>query len=251
MKLNKGILYLIILILLMLLLFGLSHFNSIIGTKNNEISQMTKLNEALVDSVDTYQDEEGRWVSNKRTLKGNLEDIQELLKTSNDEFAKDKQKLLDDIGELEKDKRLINAALINAQFQIDSLSGVASEVDTVNNMITFQDDTSKYFKYKIRVAGVKPVDFELPKIFFDNVSLPNEQLITFQFDKNNRKDFPVSFTVVNSNPFYQINNIESYAIPTLQKEMLNPNKWEKFKLWFKTNWKIPAVGAIGYGFGKL
>ena len=75
--------------------------------------------------------------------------------------------------------------------------------------------------------------------------------MTFNFDKNERKDFPVSFSVLNTNPYYKAYNIESYAIKGIDKDLVDPTGWQKAWRWIKINGKYILVGAAGFAVGAV
>ena len=240
-----------IIIILLLLLVGLTAIhmkNQKVWNENYNLE--VKLKEALQDSVKHYQNKEGEWVAEKKTLQGKISNLTK----ENVELNDDQIELLQRIKNLNLKNRIINAALIKAELRIDSLmniESVATEIDTINKSIIFVNDTSNYFKYNLMVKNVIPSTPTVkPLIEFKTIVFPNKQFIEFHWDKNERKDYPISFSVTNSNPYYNVINIESYAIPQLQKKLIKLNGWEKFKRFFITNGKYIFFGVAGYGLGK-
>lgn len=247
---------LIIVILLILFGFGVNyHFNKRSqGEKKYEAE--LKLREALQDSVKTYKTKEGFFVSEKRTLQGSLGEL-----TAENVGLNENQKAL--IGtinnmnnEWKSEKEIWAAARIEYNSLIDSLNvfiAGASNVDTTQNLVTFtQPDTTQNFVYDFDIYNVRPYPTnKLPEIKINLLDFPNTQSITFTFDKNERKDYPISFAVINTNPYFRVNNIESYAIPSIDKDLVNPTGWQKFGAWFKQTGKYIAVGAGGIALGAV
>lgn len=247
---------LVIVILIILMGVGIGyHFNR--RSKDEKKYEMElKLREALQDSVKSYQTKEGHWVSEKRTLQGSLGE----LTAENVGLNKNQEALIGTINDMNKEwkgeKEIWAAARIEYNSLIDSLNTFiagASSIDTTLNLITFaQLDTTENFVYDIDVLAVRPYPLTAqPQIKFKTLDFPNTQTIAFTFDKNERKDYPVSFSVINTNPYYRVNNVESYAIPAIDKDLLNPSGWQKTWSWLKINGKYILVGAGGFALGAV
>lgn len=250
MKFNiKDILFAII--ILLLLYFGYHYIrnNNIDSKYENEI----KLNEALRDSVRYFKTELGEEVATKRSLVGT---ISELKKINNDTviaFIKDIERLKKELKK--KDMELFAAGRIEYIPLIESSNKVIANVDridSINNMVSFiETDSEAHFIYDLDVTGVRPYPVGIhPEITFNKIDFPNTQIVTFNFDKNKRKDYPISFSVVNTNPYYRVFNIESYTIEGLTKDNINPNGWKKAWNWIKMNGKLILVGAAGFFVGS-
>lgn len=254
MKFNFELKDVIIVILILLLgYFGFQYIRN--GGIEKKYEQEVKLREALEDSVTYFQTEQGDWVAEKRTLQGDLKDLED----QKDRLSEDQKALLSTISKLNKEwnkeREVFAAAQINYQSLIDSLNVViasASDVDTLNNVVSFaQTDTASHFIYDLDVLGVRPFpETTLPNLRFNKIDFPNTQTVTFNFDENKRKDYPISFSVINTNPYYRASNIESYAIEGLTKENINPTGWNKIWNWVKINGKYVLVGAAGYAIGS-
>ena len=63
--------------------------------------------------------------------------------------------------------------------------------------------------------------------------------------------YPVSFSITNSNDFFKTENIESYVIPNITKEHLNPNGWQKVQNFYYKNKNSVIYTTIGVGVGVL
>ena len=202
-----------------------------------------KLKDALVDTMHIYKNKIGELVYEKLTIQISMDD----LKSINDQLSSEQKKLYSKILEVNKENSIITAALIDANFIIDSLlhSGITI-IDTTNRRIEFIEDKNPDIRYDALVSGVIPfpVDTE-PTLLIKKLRMPNEQFIEFHWEENKKKGYPISFSVTNTNKYVSVYNIESYAIPELQKNNLNPTGWQKFERWLVDNGKIVGFVTIG------
>lgn len=243
----------VIILLLILIVLGVGYHFQSVKNHNDKYELEVKLREALQDSMRTYQNARGEWESNKKTLQAEIKDLTD----NNVKLNEDQKELVSRINSEKKKNNIITAALVRAEIKIDSLHNLiatASEVDTTRNTIKFEnlEDTTSHFQYSLTAFNVRPADFSIqPILKFNKIVFPNKQFITFQFDENERKDYPISFSISNSNPYYNVLNIESYAIPGLQKEAVNPTGWQKVWKFIKVNGKYILVGGAAFGTGYL
>jgi len=244
----------IIVVLLLVLGIGGYIYNTKTTNLSEELEGEVKLNEALKDSVEFFETKSGNLVAEKRTLQGDVDDLLE----KNTGLNENQRDLLQTIKKLNKewknDREIFAAARIEYESLIDSLNSFiagATDVDTLKNMVSFvETDTGSHFIYDLDILGVRPNPIDInPEIRFNRIDFPNTQTISFNWDRNERKDYPVSFTVQNTNKFYKVNNIESYTIPELQKDVVDPNFWQKSWKWIKVNGKYILVGAAGFTIG--
>lgn len=245
---------LVIILIFLIIIGGFQYFSN--NKKwNDKYNSEIKLREALADSVEYFETENGELVAEKRTIQGDLDD---LLK-ENVNLNKNQEALLNTVKRLNKEwnneREIWAAARIEYETLIDSLDNViatASSIDTVNNTISFvQTDTAAHFIYDLDVLGVRPFsNYEIPQLRFNKIDFPNIQTITFQFDKNKRKDYPISFSVINTNQYYKVYNVDSYTIPGIQKEVVNPTGFQKVWKWIKINGKYILIGATGFAIGS-
>lgn len=224
----------------------------IMKVQSNEIKKVTeekntqvKLKNALLDTVSYYQNEEKDWVAEKLTIQASVDELEK----DNGQLNADQKKLLKKVKDVEKDNSVITAALINAEFVIDSLTHAGTvDVDTTNKTVTFKDLTNKDFNYDLIVAGVTPFPLNTnPNLLFKSIKIPNEQFIEFHWRDQKKEGYPIAFSVSNSNKYIKVYDINSYAIPELKKETINPTGWQKFGNWMKTNKNIVTGIAIGAG----
>lgn len=226
--------------------FGVMLYINKTSNLRNQIESEIKIRNALVDNVKYYQNKEKEWVAEKLTIQAT---VSELTKMKN-ELTQTQKELLERIKQTSKDYTIIAAALIKQNIKIDSLLlNGNTEIDTLNKEIRFYDtykDSSKVMSYDFRVKNVIPSSLiKLPKLLIDSLSLPNTQYIDFKWKNDKKAGYPVSFSITNSNGFFQTNNIDSYIIPEISKEQLNPNFWGKIGNFFIRSGDVIICVGIG------
>lgn len=232
----------IIVILLGLLVFmGRCSYTSIEDAKDEKLKAVNVI-KALTDSTIHYKNKYGEVVAEKKSIQIDIDD----LTNKNFTLTENQKELVERIKILNKDKEVISAALIEANAEINKLrgSGVVT-IDTTKKTVNFNDSVAEYFKYNITIENVTPISLK-PVIVFNHLSLPNKQLIEFHWNPNDKKNNkPVSFSVSNSNPYYNIYNIDSYIIPEVDRDVIKPNFWGNTKNFFKESGS--TIGKIGIG----
>jgi len=253
---QKNHMLIAIIIAIILILSAIVYFqhNRIANLKDKYQTEV-KLKDALIDTVKIYQNQRDEWVSEKLTMQENIKNLKEIYEKLSDS----QKELIDRVKELNKKNTIIAAALIETNAHIDSLKhelldGAETIIDTTKKKINFnnlktQDST---FRYDIDVLHVLPAHLDInPDLLFKSIELPNKQFIEFHWKNEKKKGYPISFSVSNSNKYIKTINVESYAIPSLDKLNINPNGWQKFGNFFIKNGKtvlyIGMGGAIGAG----
>jgi len=245
-----------IVLIILLILIGSGIYNlqrNKILILNDKYTSEVKLKNALIDSVKIYKDKEGNWVAEKLTIQGRIDNLLE----DSTRLTASQKNLLNKVNEANQKNTVITAALIRANFVIDSLihSGDVL-VDTTNKTVEFTEYNNPDINYELKAIGVLPYPINSqPSLLIKHLDLPNEQFIKFQWDKDKRADYPISFSVTNSNKYVKVYDINSYAIPELQKSDINPTGWEKFSDWMNRNQKyVKWFGGgtlVGGGIGYL
>lgn len=238
MKLNLDGKTMLILVLTLLLLGGSAyHFWQI--EKHNDQHLLDKnLQTALTDTLKSYQNKEKEWVHEKLTLQTDIKD----LKDEKIILTKNQQELIRRIEQISKDNTVISAALIEMGLKLD---GLINNKPVVENDSTIQFSTNTdSIKYEIAINNVKPSGTKLPSLEFRKFEMPNTQFIEFHWKDNKKEGYPVSFSVTNSNPYYKVYDINSYAIKELTRENVKPTFWMKLgNLSKSTGGKIVIFGA--------
>jgi len=247
--LKNTILNNLFLIVVFLLILGIGYYVTSTHISNIENKYLTeiKLNNALKDEMKTYVDEKERVTNEKLTIQAELKD----LKDKHEELSENQKKLLDEITNVKRDKELISAAYIKMQIELDNLK---KEGIFINDSTVVFEENSSDLKYKISVFNVYKVkEYNgVPTLSIEHFQIPNEQFISFQWDKSKRDGYPISFTVKNSSPYIKVYDIDSYSIPELQKEYLKPTFWNKTGNFFKgTGGRLLIFGGGVLVGGKL
>jgi hypothetical protein len=191
--------------------------------------------------MNVYKNKEGEWTAEKLTLQASMKEMSKMYDQLNDS----QKELVDKVKELNKKSDVIAAAVIKANVKIDSLlNNNKPDIDTVNKTITFPETTNPDIQYHIQAKNVVPAFPNIkPSLLILDLNLPNTSTVSFQFDKT--KGNPISFSVSNSNKYFHIANIESYAIPGINHDIVTPTGWQKTWGWIKKNGTIIIVGSVG------
>lgn len=237
-----GIVALVLVILLAIIYFQFQTNSKLSDRVETEV----KFRNALIDTVTRYQNKEKEWVAEKLTIQKNIKDLDKL----NSQLTSSQKELVARIKEVEKTNNIIAAALINTNVMIDSLIHKGKTVvDTLNKSIEFSNkyvDGKKSVDYKFVVGNVMPINSKInPTLRIDSLYFSNKQFIDFHWNDDKKNGYPVTFSVTNSNDFFKTGNIESYVIPSISKEHLNPTGWQKVENFFIRNGK----SFIKFGFG--
>lgn len=245
---KKIILTVVALILIMGVIIYFQH-QKIVKLKD-EKQATENLNAALHDSVTYYQNKNKEWVAEKLTIQTTIKNLEKI----NGQLSNAQRDLLIRIKEVNRRNDIITAALIDANFKIDSLLIIVDKdgseiiVDTTNEKINFNNlasnDTS--FIFDIDVNHVLPSRFDVkPSMLFKSIEIPNRQFVEFHWENNKKKGYPISFTITNTNKYIKVIGLESYAIPSLNKLHLNPTGWQKVENFFIKNGR--TIFYIGLG----
>jgi hypothetical protein len=212
-----------------------------ISILKNKVETEVKLKDALLDTLHLYKNKEGEWTAEKLTIQATIKELTKMY----GQLTESQKELMDRVKEVNKKNDVIVAALVQANVKIDSLAGTGKAVvDSVNKNIIFPEVTNPDLQYHIQARNVVPAFPNVkPSLFIIDLNMPNKSFVSFQFDKV--KGNPISFSVSNSNKYFKIANIESYAIPGINKDIVQPTGWQKTWGWVKKNGTIIVVGTAG------
>lgn len=229
---------------LFILFFGMGTIiylqNKSITKYKNKYETEVKLRNALLDTMKIYQNKEKEWVTEKLTIQESLKNLEKI----NGQLTDFQKELLRRITEMNKKYEVIAAALIETNVLIKGLEFHGEPlVDTINKTINFTD-SSKVDKevvyYNITATKVVPAYPNIKTgLIFNKMYFPNKQFIEFHWEKNKKTNYPVAFSVSNSNNYFKTVNIDSYAIPDMKYE------GSKFDQWLAKNGKILLYLGIG------
>lgn len=244
----------LLVIILMLVGSGIYNFQrNKIDRLDSKYKSEVKLKNALTDSISVFKDKEGNWVTEKLTIQGRVDN---LLEDSTRLTASQKQLLLK-VEDGNKKNTILTAALIKSNFIIDSLKhGGIVDVDTTNKTVKFTELINPDIRYDFLATGVLPFPINSkPSLFINNLTLPNDQFIEFHWDDDKKADYPIAFSVTNTNKYVKVYDVNSYAIPALQKTDIDPTGWEKFGAWMNRNQKymkwFGGGALVGGGVGYI
>jgi hypothetical protein len=234
----------IIIVIAAVIIFGGAYFyDNKLNNLRNELQIERNLKMALIDSVEYYTNKHNEVVAEKLTLQVKLKDLGKI----NDDLSVNQKELLNRLFEIEKEKEIIAAALVDMQFKVDSLLD--------NGVVTVQDSSVTFSKindninYKIRVNNVRPIDSYEPSLYFEQINIFNRQFIEFHWEDNKDYGYPVSFSITNTNPYFLVNDVDSYIIPEIKKVEVKPTFWQKFGETLKSG--KDNVIWIGVGAGLM
>jgi hypothetical protein len=180
--------------------------------KNQEMTE--KLMYALQDSMRIVIKANGEMSYERKTLQAELKDLKKenLNLNANQRFL---------LSQIESTKNLISAGLVDISVRLSGMTNTNSNFtndSTVN--FTYNSDS---LKYNIDIKGVAKYKNLKPSMTFNNFETPNKMVVDFKWGEK-KEGYPVSFSVTNTNPLYKVNDIQSYAIPQLDKKEVKSNE---------------------------
>jgi len=226
----------IVLIVVILIGGGISFKRE--GDWKTKYNLEVNLKNALTDSIKTYQNKEGEWVTEKLTLQAKINTLED----DNSILSKNQIELIKRIKKISKDKDIFAAVLAQQEVIIDSLINSVVVIDTINNTVKFEANTDT-LKYIIKVLHVKPIEIVSPILVLD-LKVPNKLFIEFHWEKD--KTHPVALSVTNTNSMFKINDVDSFVIPEINRVDLKPKFWKKIK---QSKITKSAIFILGVGVG--
>jgi hypothetical protein len=228
-------------ILIVFVYFLYTSYNTQIedSKKNQEMTE--KLMYALQDSMRIVIKANGEMSYERKTLQAELKDLkrENLNLNANQRFL---------LSQIESTKNLISAGLVDISVRLSGMTNNNSNFtndSTVN--FTYNSDS---LKYNIDIKGVAKYKNLKPSMTFNNIETPNKMVVDFKWGEK-KEGYPVSFSVTNTNPLYKVNDIQSYAIPQLDKREVKPTRWQKFKRKYIKIGKYGVGVGLGAGMGLL
>ena len=237
--------------IILMLLFGMWKYNSYKENKlNDKLTTEINLKNALLDTITNYKNKSNEWVAEKLTIQETVKNLEK----SNSQLTQSQKELVTRVKEVEKKNSIITAALISSQLKIDSLLLAGKTViDTTNKTITFSDkykNGSKEMNYSFTVRNVVPaVNTIKPSFIIDSLIFPNKMFVEFHWKDDSKNGYPITFSVSNSNDFFKTVNIDSYAIPEINKNAIKPNFWRKVGNFFTGSGNTLICLGIGGAIG--
>ena len=214
--------------------------------KDAEVAS-ANLNKALTDTLHHFQTKEGEWGVEKRTLQADLS----TLKDNNLVLNANQKALIKEVERQNKQGQVIAAALIELKAEVGGIKNSNPVVSTDSSQQFKSNPADTTFQYDIAVLNVKPIEFKTPTLSINSISFPNKQKINFHWKDDRKEGYPISFSVVNSNPYFKVSDIQSYAIPELTREKVKPTFWQKVGQFGKSTGGKLTIFGVGVGVGAL
>lgn len=213
--------------------------------KDTEISS-ANLTKALNDTLHHFTTKEGDWGVEKRTLQTELSNLTD----KNVVLSANQQKLVKQVEQQNKTSETIAAALIQLQAEVRGIKN-DHPVASTDSSQQFMDTTNLHFRYDIAVFNVKPIEFKNPTLSINSISFPNTQTVNFHWKNDRKEGYPVSFNVINTNPYFKVTDIQSFAIPELTREKVKPTFWQKVGQFGKSTGGKLTIFGVGVGVGAI
>lgn len=203
----------------------------------------SNLRRALSDTLRHFQTKEGYWGAEKRTLQTELSN----LKDENLVLNENQKKLIKEVERQNKTAQTIAAALIELKAEV---AGIKNDkpINQTDSSAQFVANTPD-LEYDISVFNIKPFELKTPTLSINRISFPNTQTVNFHWKDDRKEGYPISFSVINSNKYFKVTDIQSYAIPELTRANVKPTFWQKVGQLSKTTGGRIVTFAIGAGVG--
>jgi hypothetical protein len=228
MKFNLTTVLLLIIIVLGILYGMKSCENSKI---NEKLAEEQNLKLVLNDSIHKVILKNGEIEYTKKSLQDNVDFLQKNISS-----LSDNQKAL--LDEVKSNKQIVSAMRDKMEVILSNLN--QNTVVALNDTTYEFTDSTKDIEYNIIVSGIKPST--QPKLDIQNLVIPNNQNVSFQFDKT--KGNPVSVSIINSNPYVKLDSVDSFIIPAITKTQTKPNIFQKTGKVIKQTKDEIIVGGI-------
>lgn len=232
-------------LVILLLAVGAYYFNRV-SNLEIDLQSETNLRLAMIDTISTYRNQRDELVAEKRTMQFKLNEKE----FENNDLIKRIKETEKKNATLEKRVTVFAAALVESKIVIDSLQKSKVFVSEKDSSVLFSSK-SPNLEYTFKVQPVYTFPNRPPQLTFVDFKIPNKQYIEFHWRDVAKQGYPISFSVTNTNPYFQTVNIESYAIPEIFKPEVKPTFWKKVGKGFKdVGGKLIYVG-IGAGLVLL
>lgn len=250
--LNIDLKTIIIIVVVLLIGFGggFTWLGKKLNSANTALNEQISLNTALQDSVRFTTNKWHEEEASKLALQANLDVVWDRVST----MTENQKELLRRIKGMEKENTIISAALVRTEAKLDSVrfKNVDVGVNKKDSLITFKEiNDSITFDIEIGKAFRADPIFD-PTITFNSLRIPNEQFIKFYWAEDaKRNDSPAKFSISNSNPLLTTYDVDSYIIPEINKDALQPTGWKKAGNWLGERKNEVIVGGVCIGLGTL
>ena len=222
----------IILGIIVVMLFGggFGFMGIQIKKTNDKLAEQVNLNNALNDKLKFTQNYLEETVATKLTLQTTIKKLENL----NSNLSENQNELVSRIKTLEKNNNLISAALVRTEAKLDSALFDDGEVEIGDDYVSYAKASDSII-FDLTMNNVQPLKpYKEPTVMFNQLRIPNKQFIEFKW-KNDKEYYqrPISFSISNSNPLIVTTEADSYTIPEVNYNALNPTFGEKIEEFFE------------------
>lgn len=238
----------IILGVVLMILFGggFGFMGMQIKKTNDKLAEQVNLNNALNDKLKFTQNYLEETVATKLTLQTTINKLEDL----NGDLSNNQKELVSRIKNLEKDNNIISAALVRTEAKLDSALFDDGDVVIGDNYVSYAQVTDT-IEFDLTMNNVQPIKpYKDPTVMFNQLRVPNKQFIEFKWENDEEYyQRPISFSVSNSNPLVETTEADSYTIPEVNYNALNPTFGEKVGEFFEKPAVKWTTRAIIFGGG--
>jgi hypothetical protein len=211
--------YIFLIILIIYLIISIR----IKDAKIYRLGVQNSISETLLDTVKIYKNKLDELTYEKQAFNVKFSE----LKNSYDRLDEEGKAFVNRIRILENEnKKLIAATSVSQIITVDTIINIEPIKDTINNTLQFKSDPKNEFLTYDFLIGIVP-----PKLTIQELTMKNDIYISHKFNNDNTR---VLVNVNNSNPYFTVNDINSYVIPI--------DKKSHFK-------NYVVVGGVGIGIG--
>lgn len=220
---------------------GFGFMGKQIKKTNDKLAEQINLNNALNDKLQFTQNYLEETVATKLTLQTTIDKLEDL----NGDLTENQQELVSRIKTIEKNNDIISAALVRTEAKLDSALFNDGDFEIGDGYVSYAKATDT-ITFDLTMNNVQPVEpYKDPTVMFNQLRIPNKQFIEFEW-KNDKEYYqrPISFSVSNSNPLIVTTEADSYTIPEVNYNALNPTFGEKVDEFFErpvVKWTTRAV----------
>jgi hypothetical protein len=229
---KRNFLFIIIQLIIVFLLF--QYHQTVENNLETKLKEQTSLTRAMRAEMTQLKNQDNELVSSKISLNADLEEVKK-----NYEYLSTNQKKI--VDRMSKDKKSFAGTIADMEVRMGSLTVDGSAVNDSTVSFSVESDT---ISFKAKVNGVAPLNNN-PKLEIKDLKIPNDMSVVFNWGE--KKDgYPSTVSIVNSNPLFKVNNIDSYVIPEIRKEEIKPTFFQRMGRTFNTS-KTPFIIGVGVG----
>lgn len=220
---------------------GFGWLGNKLNKTTDQLAEQINLTEALQDDLTYTKNKLDEEVATKLTLQTSVKELKEM----NDNLTQNQKELLNRISDVKKENKLISAALVQTEAKLDSLLIDDGDVEVGDDYVTISKASDSLI-FDITMNNVQTLQpYKEPTISFNDLRIPNKQFIQFHWNDDEKYyQKPISFSISNSNPYVTTTEADSYTIPEVNYNAINPTFGEKVGEFFEkpvVKWTTRAI----------